>query len=105
MGEPVEIGVPDLGIGVIDLNQREGRRGHILVPPLARQPRLNERSREMGLARADLTLEQQRVSRPDEPGKGLAQMLGRIGVGQVYRQERLGHGPSFSACPVRRKAN
>ena len=90
MGQPVKIGVPDVGRAFIGLDQSIGRRGHILLAP---QPRADQGTAEMGLARPDRPLQQDRVTSLQH-GRQRAGQPVRIRVTRKENTQGLpGHAP------------
>ena len=79
MGQPVQVGVPDLDIRVIGLHEGKGGRGHIFGPA---QPGLDQVATKMGFACADRAVQKQRVTRREEGRKALRQTGGGLFIGK-----------------------
>lgn len=103
IGQSVKIGMPDLVVtNAVALHQSICRRGNFLC--LAKT-RPDQSTGEMGLACADGTFEQKRVTRPNKGCKPTREPLGILGG---RKENRLGlgnkgHAAESSRLPPRRK--
>ena len=75
MTKTVQVGVPDVGVGFIGLDQREGWRRHIFRTA---QPGANEGAAEMGFACANRPVQQNRITRAQQPCQRFRQTAGVV---------------------------
>src|SRR5260370_25393875 len=73
--QPVQVDVSELQAAGIDSYQLEGRTGHWRHRPAAS----GDPSHKRGLARAELSSQQDKVARPQAPAQLLARTLGLLG--------------------------
>ena len=89
--DPVEVGVPELDPAeVVGLHEGEARARHLLRPPERRQPRPDQRAREMTLAGAEAAGQPERVPGYEPRRDGARQPLGRGRVCKRQAEVQLG---------------